>query len=820
MEKTLRYILSGFVLLIGLSIGLFLLTKTENSLWKAQLSMPTTYYIDNATGNDANTGTSTDQAWKTIAKVNNSTFLPGDQILFKRGGVWREQLSIPSSGLPGSNIVFGAYGTGVNPIITGANTISNWTLSSGNIYVADVGALTTPNQLYIDGVYYDIAHYPNSGYLLATANSPEDNSIIDSNLNLSGEQIVGATVVARPITWFLYSYIATAYNSTTHKITLNRSFYVPMKAGLGFYLQNKLWMLDSAKEWYYDSVAGKIYLWTASGDNPNSHTVEVSSRQYGIFNSGKNYITIKDLTVSNAIQNNINFNNANGINASNLNISGGLNGMYFTGISNSSINNNSVQNTLANGIQVDKVNNNIDISNNIVNNAGNTGSMPHNSIAGIVAAGQSINIKNNTVTNSGYIGIDFGGSSVTVQNNKIDRSCLVLDDCGGIYTSGGGNNTIIGNTVTNSIGHNPPTDGSGVGIYLDSLTHNTSVLNNTVSNTDYGIYIHTGWDNTVTGNSVYNSRISGLLLNESGSSCGSTACTPGTAHNNVVAENIFEAIGTEATAKYYSDIVGSNTNFGSLSNNKYCHPNTNNVVFAYSNPGTGFIYTHYTLSAWQNTSGQDITSTDTKSSCSGENPPPPIVICTPNWSCGSWSTCADSQQARTCTDSNDCGVTTGRPATSQSCTNACSPDWSCGSWTTCADSRQTRTCTDSNSCGTTVGRPATSQSCTNPTPPAAEPDIVPTAPKRNSYCNSNWQCYDQGTCENSKQVKKCVDLNKCSVSKIIKVSCGSETATRLSPALVIENETPSGSAFFAPENELNFFDFLIDAIKRFFLAIF
>jgi hypothetical protein len=39
--------------------------------------------------------------WKTISKVNNSRFQPGDFILFKRGETWREQLVVPYSGSRG-----------------------------------------------------------------------------------------------------------------------------------------------------------------------------------------------------------------------------------------------------------------------------------------------------------------------------------------------------------------------------------------------------------------------------------------------------------------------------------------------------------------------------------------------------------------------------------------------------------------------------------------------------------------------------------------------------------------------------------------------
>jgi len=99
-----------------------------------------TYYVDATGGNDSSDGLSQGTAWKSIAKVNGSTFAAGDQILFKRGEVWRESLVVPSSGTSGNPIVFDAYGTGEAPTITGALDLpsSAWTLDSGNIWKATV----------------------------------------------------------------------------------------------------------------------------------------------------------------------------------------------------------------------------------------------------------------------------------------------------------------------------------------------------------------------------------------------------------------------------------------------------------------------------------------------------------------------------------------------------------------------------------------------------------------------------------------------------------------------------------------------------------
>ena len=97
---------------------------------------PVAYYVDNTNGSNANAGTSPGTAWKTAAKVSNSSFNPGDMILFKRGEVWREALTMPSSGAYGYPITVGDYGTGALPVLNGAELVTGWTRDSGSIYYA------------------------------------------------------------------------------------------------------------------------------------------------------------------------------------------------------------------------------------------------------------------------------------------------------------------------------------------------------------------------------------------------------------------------------------------------------------------------------------------------------------------------------------------------------------------------------------------------------------------------------------------------------------------------------------------------------------
>ena len=77
------------------------------------------YYISN-NGNDANSGTSSDQAWKTIEKANTVTLEPGDSLLFESGGFWMGELEPKGSGAENARITIDQYGVGAKPVINGS----------------------------------------------------------------------------------------------------------------------------------------------------------------------------------------------------------------------------------------------------------------------------------------------------------------------------------------------------------------------------------------------------------------------------------------------------------------------------------------------------------------------------------------------------------------------------------------------------------------------------------------------------------------------------------------------------------------------------
>jgi parallel beta-helix repeat protein len=84
-----------------------------------------TYYVDSAGGHDSAAGTSAQAAWQSLAKVNATTFAPGDRILLKSGDSWTGQLWPKGSGVSTSPITIGSYGAGSLPAVKGAGGVAD-----------------------------------------------------------------------------------------------------------------------------------------------------------------------------------------------------------------------------------------------------------------------------------------------------------------------------------------------------------------------------------------------------------------------------------------------------------------------------------------------------------------------------------------------------------------------------------------------------------------------------------------------------------------------------------------------------------------------
>lgn len=181
-----------FVLILSLSLALPPAQQAD--------AAGTVYYVDSANGNDSNNGTSTATPWKTLSKVNNTTFQPGDRILFRAGGIWNGQLWPKGSGSAGMPIVIDQYRTGPKPIINGNGTSSPAKIS---------GTVMLVEQDYWEINNLEITNYSSSvvsnrvGILAYTSQNDryhlhfKNNYVHDVNSNPKGSKGTGGIIFVR-----------------------------------------------------------------------------------------------------------------------------------------------------------------------------------------------------------------------------------------------------------------------------------------------------------------------------------------------------------------------------------------------------------------------------------------------------------------------------------------------------------------------------------------------------------------------------------------------------------------------------------------------
>ena len=105
------------------------------------IAQATEYYVSPA-GNDSNAGTSAQQAWKTINKVNVTTFKAGDSILFEGGQTFRGSLRFDGSD----------SGTRANPVTVGSYGKGRATISSGSrngLSAKDCGGFVIKDLIFV-----------------------------------------------------------------------------------------------------------------------------------------------------------------------------------------------------------------------------------------------------------------------------------------------------------------------------------------------------------------------------------------------------------------------------------------------------------------------------------------------------------------------------------------------------------------------------------------------------------------------------------------------------------------------------------------------
>lgn len=104
-----------------------------------------TYFVNSEIGNDSNSGESKSTPWKTLWKVNQIVFKPGDKILFAAGSSYVGVLRPKGSGKEGDPIQIDKYGEGKKPALNGDGW-NEYTLLLYNVQYWEVRNLEITNQ--------------------------------------------------------------------------------------------------------------------------------------------------------------------------------------------------------------------------------------------------------------------------------------------------------------------------------------------------------------------------------------------------------------------------------------------------------------------------------------------------------------------------------------------------------------------------------------------------------------------------------------------------------------------------------------------------
>ncbi|WP_042700458.1 carbohydrate-binding domain-containing protein [Azospirillum sp. B506] len=204
--------------------------------------------------------------------------------------------------------------------------------------------------------------------------------------------------------------------------------------------------------------------------------------------------------------------NAAGLTFANNVVKGGGYGITVQNSANSKVTGNQFDNTGAESIFVKAGSNATLVSDNLIRhpNAADRGD------AGIWINGSSdVQVTHNQIENSPEKAIAVGsvqtdGSDaayrVTIAYNKVIDANLESNDGGGIYLINRqqdlANHTVINNDVSGTTATNPSGSVASWGIYLDDWTSGTTVKGNVVHDNIGGVFLHGGWNNTVTENVI------------------------------------------------------------------------------------------------------------------------------------------------------------------------------------------------------------------------------------------------------------------------------------------------------------------------------
>lgn len=598
------------------------LTLLAALLVGAGVSHATDYYVS-PNGNDSDNGTSPATAWKTIWRVNQSTYSyqPGDRILFERGGTWRGEVIMGVSGSQGQPITVGAYGTGNLPVIKGSELVTGWTPYQGNIWMATVA---TPNggpveQVYVNGARMERSRYPNTGWLRSS--QAGGTQLHSNDLDQPDGYWNGATAVVRTAGFAFDTLRVASYANGTLTFT-SPIYYTMGSEPWGFFMTRKLAEVDSPGEWYFDRAQQRLYLWAPGGADPNGLQVEAAMHRAGVnCYWQRHHLVVRDIAFRHQVLAGVLNDGASQVTVTGCDFRRVFHGIRSAG-TDSEYSGNSFRDTYATAIA--SFGNAITIDDNDFLRIAMLDGEGESSMGyfGIRAEGWDLLVRGNRMDSIGYIGLAAGGNSL-VEHNVVLHALTTLNDGGGITFDGTDGLVLQDNIVGDPIGsyangapmQYPHTQRLGIGIYFgNNSIKNTIVRRNTV----YGCPqtgIHVDHTMATTGiqvkdNILFDNKVQ-LTMSDYSTPTGAGAAPPYymPSYNDVYSGNIMYCLSKDQVCmRQYHCHSAVPVEYGSFSNNRYFNP-YNELSINIVNFMDGYQNRNFSLERWQAEKNLDAGST-------------------------------------------------------------------------------------------------------------------------------------------------------------------------------------------------------------------
>lgn len=503
-----------------------------------------------------------------------------------------------------------------------ANARLDFEVPAGRNLVLDNVKITTP-LANVDGVFdngkaINVAHHPNRGYdpLKPTSlyypiaenadrvswNGGTGSSYLNTGVELSALVLTAITpgtgISIRTNSWNISDRKIASISGSRLIFDIPTTY--PVEKNWGYFLYGQRWMLDEPGEWHYDTTTKTVSVWMADNTAPGNR-VSVGQKHPGIEASNLSHIRIEGLTIQN-VGTGVRMQKSTNVVLRNTSIFDtlglGVDAMQST---DSGVEGSQIDRTMGDAISAYVSSLRFHAHNNLIQDSstqtrnGLQVGLPGDAKAAILG-GRNADIRGNRIYGTGYIGIRSHSSSL-VSGNHIENACLVLDDCGAIYTDGQNNNSIIeNNTVLHVLGglqgkpaHLPS---QSQGIYLDALSSGVIVRGNTVVDADNGIQLFSAANNRIENNTMYGNRRHQIWLQEGTKRVSAEGDTYG---NLVLGNRLFSTLATTVIGQV-TDLPKTNTHrFASFDENMYFTLLTP-TISTESWPGGG---TTYTLPTWQ-----------------------------------------------------------------------------------------------------------------------------------------------------------------------------------------------------------------------------